>query len=48
MEGSNQTIVENNDFVKNGWGLRILGDCFDDTIRSNNFREILLMWLPTL
>lgn len=38
MEGSNQTIVENNDFVKNGWGLRILGDCFDDTIRSNNFR----------
>ncbi|HRH66022.1 MAG TPA: nitrous oxide reductase family maturation protein NosD, partial [Bacteroidia bacterium] len=38
MEGSNQTIVENNDFIKNGWGLRILGDCFDDSIRYNNFR----------
>ncbi len=38
MEGSNQTIVEYNDFSKNGWGLRILGDCFDDTIRYNNFR----------
>ena len=38
MEGSNQTVVENNDFIRNGWGLRILGDCFDDSVRFNNFK----------
>ena len=38
MEGSNQTVVENNDFICNGWGLRILGDCFDDSVRFNNFK----------
>lgn len=38
MEGSNQTVVENNDFIRNGWGLRILGDCFDVSVRFNNFK----------
>ncbi|REK06494.1 MAG: nitrous oxide reductase family maturation protein NosD [Bacteroidetes bacterium] len=37
MEGSHSTIIEQNDFRENGWALRILGDCYNDTITSNNF-----------
>jgi len=39
MEGTNSTVIENNDFLKNGWAVRLLGDCYDDTLRSNNFKS---------
>jgi nitrous oxidase accessory protein len=37
LEGSNDCKVERNRFESNGWALRLLGDCYDDTIRNNNF-----------
>jgi len=29
--------VEHNDFVENGWALKILGNCMENTINQNNF-----------
>ena len=37
IEGSNNTIVLQNEFRKNGWAVRILGDCYEDTLTENNF-----------
>lgn len=37
MEGSNSIVVAHNEFTRNGWSLRMLGDCFDNSILSNNF-----------
>ncbi|MGF7231844.1 nitrous oxide reductase family maturation protein NosD [Arachidicoccus sp.] len=37
MEGSNRVVVENNEFSKNGWALKVDASCLDDTIRRNNF-----------
>lgn len=36
-EGVSRTILMNNDFTRNGWALKILGSCADNTIRKNNF-----------
>jgi nitrous oxidase accessory protein len=36
-EGVNRTQILNNDFLRNGWALKILGSCADNTIRRNNF-----------
>lgn len=36
-EGVSRTILMNNDFMRNGWALNILGSCVDNTIRRNNF-----------
>ena len=36
-EGVNRTFILNNDFSRNGWALKILGSCADNTIRRNNF-----------
>ena len=36
-EGVNRTIITNNDFNQNGWALKILGSCADNTIQKNNF-----------
>jgi len=36
-DGSNRINVRGNDFVSNGWALKILGSCSDDTINYNNF-----------
>lgn len=37
LEGSNNLLIKNNNFTKNGWALRILGNCYGDTIKLNNF-----------
>jgi nitrous oxidase accessory protein len=29
--------MENNEFISNGWALKILGSCYSDTITGNNF-----------
>jgi nitrous oxidase accessory protein len=39
MEGSGDLVAERNFFSRNGWALRIMGDCFDDTLRANTFRS---------
>jgi nitrous oxidase accessory protein len=36
-EGSNRTVVEGNDFVANGWAVRILANSLDNEFRRNNF-----------
>jgi nitrous oxidase accessory protein len=36
-EGSNRIIITNNKFIRNGWGIRVLGACFDNVISENNF-----------
>ncbi len=36
-EGSNGTIIINNDFISNGWAIKILGNCYEDSIIKNNF-----------
>jgi nitrous oxidase accessory protein len=36
-EGVSRTLILNNDFARNGWALKILGSCADNTIRRNNF-----------
>jgi len=36
-EGSNRIIIKNNDFIRNGWALKIMGDCLDNVITYNNF-----------
>lgn len=37
MEGANRVLVEKNEFIKNGWALRIQASCMDDTLKQNNF-----------
>lgn len=37
MEGSNRLEFRNNNFVKNGWALKIMGNCMDNTFKHNNF-----------
>lgn len=36
-DGSNRIQIRNNDFKQNGWALKILGSCMNDTISRNNF-----------
>ncbi len=36
-ESANRLIVADNDFERNGWALRILGSCADNTFTHNNF-----------
>lgn len=37
LEGSNRIVIEHNEFRENGWALNILGNCYDNEIRYNNF-----------
>ena len=37
MEGSSRMRIENNDFIKNGYGLKVMANCDADTFRRNNF-----------
>lgn len=37
MEGAVRINVNENSFYSNGWAVKILGDCFEDTIMHNNF-----------
>ena len=36
-EGANRTVVQDNDFVSNGWAVRILANSLDSEFRRNNF-----------
>lgn len=36
-EGGTRLLLANNEFSGNGYALKILGNCTDDTIRANNF-----------
>jgi nitrous oxidase accessory protein len=37
IEGSNGTTLLHNEFRDNGWAIKIMGDCYEDTISKNNF-----------
>lgn len=37
MEGCDRCLIEMNDIFKNGWGLKITGNCEDNSIQVNNF-----------
>ncbi|RPI17144.1 MAG: nitrous oxide reductase family maturation protein NosD [Ignavibacteriae bacterium] len=37
MEGGTSLNVNHNSFIENGWALKVLGDCTDDSIKYNNF-----------
>ena len=37
MEGATRINVNENNFYSNGWAMKILGDCSDDTVMHNNF-----------
>lgn len=37
MEGTNRVLVEKNEFIGNGWGLKIDASCMDNIITHNNF-----------
>lgn len=36
-EGSNRLLFTGNTFVQNGWAIKILGACFNNTVTENNF-----------
>ena len=36
-EGSNRLIFTSNTFIQNGWAIKILGACFNNTVSENNF-----------
>lgn len=38
-EASSRMIVEGNDFISNGWAVRIQGNCVDNRFIKNNFLE---------
>ena len=38
-ESVNRLQIINNDFTKNGWAMRILGSCMDNTFSRNNFES---------
>jgi len=37
IEGSNRIIYSNNNFINNGWALKIRGACYTNTFTGNNF-----------
>lgn len=37
LEGTSRSRFSRNAFLNNGWALKILGDCYHDTITENNF-----------
>ena len=36
-EGSNRLLFTGNSFIQNGWAIKILGACFNNTVSENNF-----------
>ncbi|MFD2550594.1 nitrous oxide reductase family maturation protein NosD [Bizionia sediminis] len=36
-EGSNRIRYENNNFMNNGWAIKVLGACYSNTFKGNNF-----------
>ncbi len=39
MEGSSRNAVTDNDFVRNGWGVRVLADAQDNLLQGNAFAD---------
>src|SRR3982751_595866 len=37
MEGTSRVLVEKNQFIKNGYAMRVQASCNDNIIRQNNF-----------
>ena len=37
IEGSNRITYKNNDFINNGWAVKVLGACYTNTFTHNNF-----------
>jgi nitrous oxidase accessory protein len=37
MEGSSRTLFKNNTFTTNGWALKLMASCDENTFESNNF-----------
>ncbi len=37
IEGSNRITYENNNFVNNGWAVRVMGACYTNVFKRNNF-----------
>jgi nitrous oxidase accessory protein len=37
LEGTSRSVIAQNEIVNNGWALKILGDCYSDTIIQNDF-----------
>jgi len=37
IEGSNRIEYTNNSFIKNGWAVKVLGACYNNTFTKNNF-----------
>lgn len=37
IEGSNRILYKNNNFIHNGWALKVLGACYTNTFENNNF-----------
>lgn len=37
MESSSQLDIRNNDFARNGWAIKLMTTCIEDTFRLNNF-----------
>lgn len=37
IENSNRVVIENNDFIENGWGMKIRSSSTDNLITHNNF-----------
>ncbi len=37
IEGSNRITYKDNDFIKNGWAIRVIGACYTNSFTGNNF-----------
>jgi nitrous oxidase accessory protein len=37
IEGSNRITYHNNDFISNGWAIKVRGACYTNTFEKNNF-----------
>lgn len=37
IEGSNRIDYHNNDFINNGWAIKVRGACYTNTFKNNNF-----------
>lgn len=37
IEGCNRVVIERNEFVENGWAVRLMANSMDNTITKNNF-----------
>ena len=37
IEGSNRIVYKNNDFISNGWAIKVRGACYTNSFLENNF-----------